>query len=108
MQIKIAQRHCEVPALVLERAEGEVERLQRFEPRLGNAELVFTEERHVRFVEGILSVDGFDAVVAKGEGADFRGALDSLLTRLSKILRRHRERVVDHRGPSHEELSESG
>ncbi len=100
MQINIAQRRCEVPPAVLERAEAELPRLTRFEPRLGKAELVFSEERHVRFAEGILSVDGFEPVVAKGQGSDFRAALDSLLARLSKILRRHRERIVAHRGPS--------
>ena len=108
MQIKMTQRHCDVPKNVLARAETEVTRLQRFEPRLGNAELIFTEERHGCFVEGILSVSGSDVVVAKGEGGDFRAALDGLLSRLSKILRRQRERLVDHRGPSHEDLSESG
>ena len=107
MQIKLAQRHCDVPESVLERAETEVTRLSRFEPRLGNVELIFTEERHRRFVEGILSIDGSDPVVAKGDGPDFRAALDTLLGRLSKILRRQRERITNRRGPSAEDQAAS-
>ena len=108
MQINITQRHCDVPKDVLERAETEVARLDRFESRLLKAELVFQEERHVRHAEGILSISGRDPVVAKGEGPDFRAALDALLGRLSKILRRQRARLVDHRGPSADDGNETG
>jgi len=76
--------------------------LQRFQPRLSAAEIVFWEEGSVRSVEGILSIHGADRVVAKGEGPEFRAALDVLLDRLSRILRKQRELSTKHRGPSHE------
>jgi ribosomal subunit interface protein len=81
---------------VLKRAEDRLRRLERFEPRLSSADLIFSEERSGRFAEAVLSIDGEDRVFAKGEGPEFRAAVDVMLDRLSRILRKQRERRTDH------------
>jgi len=101
MRIQVTQRHCEVPDRVVSRAEQRLKRLERFEPRLSSADLIFTEERTARFAEAVLSIDGEDRVFAKGEGPEFRAAVDVLLDRLSRILRKQRERRTDHQGEPH-------
>lgn len=100
MRVQITARHCHVSDQLRERTEELARKLQKFEPRLSAAEIVFEEERHQRNVEGILSVDRADPVVAHGEGDDFSGALDQLMDRLSKILRRRRSQVRDHQARS--------
>ena len=100
LQIRITDRKCDVPDRVHRRAEDRISRLQRFQPRLRSADVVFSEEPGKRSVEAVLSIDGQDRVVARGEGPEFRAALDVLLDRLSRILRRQREQHTDHRGPS--------
>ena len=101
MRVQIATRRCEVPRPVLERATARVDRLTRYDARLSAADLVFEEERHLRRVEGVFSTDGDEPLVVRGEGEDFRAALDQMLDRTARRLRRRRERRTDHRGPRH-------
>lgn len=71
-------------------------RLGKYDARVSAAEVVFEEEKLTRKVEVILSVDRGDPVVAHGEGAEFRTALDKVVDRLSRRLRRQRDRVKRH------------
>jgi ribosomal subunit interface protein len=100
MRVQITARHCDVTDALRDRTEVLVEKLRRYDTRLSAAEVVFDEERHARKAEGILSVDRDEPVVATGEGADFTAALDQMVDRLGKILRRRRSQVTDHHGRS--------
>lgn len=100
MRVQITARHCEVSDTVRERTEALLGKLRKYDPRVSSAEVVFEEERHARKVEAVVSVDRDEPVVASGEGGDFTGALDQMVDRLSKILRRRRSQVRDHQGPS--------
>ena len=101
MRVKIAARHCNPDEAVRERAEEQLRRLSRFDSSLTAAELVFKEEKRSKAVEGILHVPGAQPIVAEGEGDDFNTAVDRLVGRLGRILRRHRSQKVDHKGPRH-------
>lgn len=108
MRLQIATRHCEVPESVRRRAQGKVTRLVRYDSRLSSAELIFEEERHVRRVEGILTIHGGEPVVAGGEADDFGAAVDRLVDRLSRMLRRRRELARDHQAPPIKEAAVPG
>ena len=99
MRIQTVARHCEVPTPIRDRATEQVERLGRFDPNLQSAEIIFEEEKHRKSVEGILTREGGPPAVAQGEDSDFRAALDQMLDKLQKILRRNRSQLRDHRGP---------
>lgn len=99
MRVKIAARHCEIPEAVRRRTEEQISGLVKFDLRVTGAEVVFEEVKRSRRVEVILSVDRSEPVVAHGEGEEFRTALDKVVDRLSRILKRQRARVVDHKGP---------
>lgn len=98
MNVKITVRHTEVSDEVRTRTEALVSKLQKFDPRVSTAEVVFDEEKHLKSVEGILHVDRDSPVVATGEAADFLSAVDQMVERLAKILRRRRSQVTRHRG----------
>jgi len=104
MRIQIAARQCEIPDSVRSRAEEQLGKLSKYEPRLAGAEVVFKTEKHLKKVEAVLSIDRGEPVVAGGEGAEFREALDLMVDRLSRILKRRRSQKKDHHGPS---ISES-
>lgn len=99
MRIQIAARHCDVPDSVHKRTEEQIARLAKYDPRVSAAEVVFEEEKRVRRVEVILSVDRGEPVVAKGEGEEFRTALDKVVDRLSRILKRQRGQAKNHQAP---------
>ncbi len=100
MRVQITARRCEISDALRDRTEALVLKLQKYDPRVSAADVVFEEERHQRKVEAILSIDRDDPVVAHGEGSDFPGAVDQLVDRLRKILRRRRSQVRDHQAPS--------
>jgi ribosomal subunit interface protein len=100
MQINIAARHCDVPDVIRTRAEEQLDKLKKFEPRLAKAEVTFEVEKHLKKVETVLSVERGEPVVAGGEGTEFREAVDLMVDRLAKILRRRGSHRKDHKGPS--------
>jgi ribosomal subunit interface protein len=106
MRVQITARHCELPDVLRARTEALVQKLQKYDSRVSAAEIVFEEERHAKKVEAVLSVDRDEPVVAGGQGDDFAAALDQMVDRLSKILRRRRSQVRDHQArPLAEELA---
>jgi ribosomal subunit interface protein len=108
MRVQIAARHCEIPDKVRGRTEEQIGRLIRYEPRLSAAEIVFDTMKHTKRVEAVLSIDRDEPVVASGEGTEFKAALDQMVDRLSRILRRRRSQVRGHHGqrPTGEVTSE--
>jgi ribosomal subunit interface protein len=105
MRIQIVARHAAVPDDVVERVHELLPKLQRFDPNLSHAEVIFTEERHIKKAEGILYLDHEEPAVAEGEGTDFRAALDQMIDRTGKILRRRRRQEKDHQGPGLADLA---
>jgi len=108
MRVQIVARRCEIPSSLRARAEEQVQKLSRFDPRVSSAEVVFEEERHLKKAEGILAVDRATPVVAQGQGTEFGAALDQMVERLSRILRRRRDQVVDHQAPKLSEVTDPG
>lgn len=95
MRVQIAARHCEIPQSVRDRAEEQLEKLSRYEPRLSGAEVVFEVEKHLKKVDAVLKVDREEPVVAGGEGEEFGQAMDQMIDRLSRMLRRRRKQAKD-------------
>ena len=99
LRVKITERHCEVLADTRERAESQVAALKKHSPQASSAEVIFMEERVDRVVEVIMHVDGSEPVVARAEDTEFRSALDKVLDRLSRQLKKENELRVDHQAP---------
>ena len=99
MRVNTTERHCEVPRRVLDRAESQVAALAKFERNASHAEVIFTEEKRSRKVEIIVYVDGAPEIAGRGEGEDFRKALDRGVDRVRRQLRDQRERRRDHHAP---------
>ena len=110
MRVQLSARHCEVPETVKERTEDRLGKLTRYNARLSSAKVIFEIEKHLHRVEGILSIHGDEPVVARGSGADFKLAVDQMVDRLAKVLRRRRAQTTKHQasrpGPPSEVAAE--
>ena len=100
MRVQITTRVDDVSQDARDRATELIEKLQKFDPALQSADLVFSEEGRKRVVEGVLSIARSEPVVATGAGDDFLSAADDLAGKLSKILRRRRSQILDRRARS--------
>lgn len=99
MKVQITARHCEVPREVLERTEEQVASLSKYSPRASHADVVYTEENLTKAAEVIVHIDGGEPIAARGEGTEFRTALDQVVNRVGRQLRKQRERRTDHKAP---------
>jgi ribosomal subunit interface protein len=97
MQVNITARHCNVPQGVRVAAEQRLQRLERYEPRVDNAIVEFDSDAGNKQVETRVFVKGSHSIIAHGTGDTFRTALDKALDRLTRQLRRRRERVRNHK-----------
>jgi len=100
LRVQFAARRCSVPDSIRERAEELVGALSRFDGRMSSADVVFEEDKRVQKVEVILHIDGASPVVASAEDGEFRVALDRVVDRAARMLRRARSRASDHKAPS--------
>jgi ribosomal subunit interface protein len=97
MQVNISTRHGNVPEQVKLEAEERIQRLQRYEPRVDNADVEFDTDHGDKKVETRVFLAGSHSIVAHGCGETFRTALDQSLERLTRQLKRRRERIRDHK-----------
>ena len=98
MQVNITARHCNVPNGIRAHAEEKLQRIQRYEPRVDNALIEFDNDHGDRHVETRVYVAGSHSIVAHASGDTFRSALDRSLERLTRQLKRRRERSRDYKG----------
>ena len=94
MNVTISARHCEIPESLRAATEQRVQRLGRFDPRLAEAEVTYQRERAQHEAEIRLAVQGEGPLVARGSGASFGVALARTIDRVSRQLRRVRERRI--------------
>ncbi|MBA3761292.1 MAG: ribosome-associated translation inhibitor RaiA [Gemmatimonadales bacterium] len=93
MQTTITARHCEVSEPLRERAITVMERLGNLASRPMEVTVVFDADGLHQTVELRLHVARGEILIARGEGADHRTALD----RAEDKLRRQVERVSNRR-----------
>lgn len=96
MQVIISARHFDVSDGLRQLVEERFSRLERFEERIGRVEVTLLEEKNRYEVEGDLSIDGRGSVHAHAEAPDFRTALDQVVAKLARQLKKGRSRYKDH------------
>jgi ribosomal subunit interface protein len=99
MQTTITARHCEISDALRERALAVSDRLATFAPRPLEATFVFDEDGLQRVVELRLHVSRGEILIAKGEAADHRTALDRAEDKLRRQLEKTNGRPRRKRTP---------
>lgn len=93
MQVEITARHCELPQPLKKRVETRMEKLLRFDDRIMDARLVVSLERNRYNAEAIVLANGLRLVSHAEEDTD-RSAVESVLDRMEKQVRRNRARMT--------------
>lgn len=99
MQTTITARHCEISDALKERARAVVERLGTIATRPIESAVVFDTEGPVQTAELRLHVARGEVLVARGEAADHRSALDRAEDKLRRQLERASTRPRRSRTP---------
>lgn len=99
MQINISTRHGHLSAPAQERITDKVKKLLRFNDRLTATEVIVDlEHEETPSVEFRVSVEKSGDFVAADENESLMAAVDSCLHKIEQQLRKHKEKLVGHRG----------
>jgi putative sigma-54 modulation protein len=96
MQITIKGRHWKVTPDYREYAERRIEKLQRYFSHLISAQLTVTEEGYRHQAELRIFGNGVD-LTGRAQDPDARVALDAVLEKQERALKRRKEQIKDHK-----------
>jgi putative sigma-54 modulation protein len=96
MQITIKGRHWKVTPDYREYAERRIEKLQRYFSHLISAQLTVTEEGYRHLAELRIFGNGVD-LTGRAQDPDPRVALDAVLEKQERALKRRKERLRDNK-----------
>jgi putative sigma-54 modulation protein len=96
MQITIKGRHWKVTPDYREYAERRIEKLQRYFSHLISAQLTVTEEGYRHEAELRIFGNGVD-VTSRAQDPDAKVALDTVLEKQERALKRRKEQIKDHK-----------
>lgn len=97
MPTRITAHGCDVDLRLRDRVETLAERWPRFDPAVMDVRVVFRLQGRSHTVEAIVSRRRRQPIVARGEGPDFRIALDDLDKHVKRRLKRDRTRRKNFR-----------
>ena len=102
MNLNITFRHAEPSDALKSYAMEKVERLTKYFDGLVEGHVVLGQEKIRHMAEVTLQANGF-RVVAKEENADFYTAIDNVVDKLERQLKRHKEKLKRHKPLSNRE-----
>ena len=99
MQINISARHGQLSTATREKITTKAEKLLRFNDRLAAVEVtVDLEHKETPSVEFRVSVEKAEDLVATQQGDNLMAVVDACLHKVEQQLRKHKEKMIDHRG----------
>jgi putative sigma-54 modulation protein len=98
VQINVSTRHGQVNAETREKIIGKVEKLFRFHERLTAVNVtVDLEHKETPELEIRVSAERTDDFVAADRSSNLMASLDMALHKIEQQLRKHKEKLTDHR-----------
>lgn len=109
-RIDVTARHGNVSEGMRTYAVQKVSKLNRFHPRISRIQLLLDDPQGEREVELIVHVDNGPLFVAKERAGAFHAAVDVLVDKMERQLKKDKEKHKDHKAesPKGEQPPESG
>ncbi len=95
MQVNITGQHVEVTESMHNYTMEKLERLERHFENITNVHVILSVEKLRQKAEATVHVNGGD-LFADSEETDMYAALDGLIDKLDRQIRKHKEKMKDH------------
>ncbi len=95
MQVNVSGHHVEVTDSLRGYVEAKVERLERHFDIVSNVHCILTVEKLRHKAEAKVNVNG-GTIYADATEEDMYAAIDGLVDKLDRRVRKHKEKLVDH------------
>lgn len=96
MQISITGHHIDITQAIKAYIENKFERLERHFDNMTNIHVILTVEKERQKAEATIHVSGGN-LFADAQHDDMYAAIDSLVDKLDRQLKKHKEKLTDHR-----------
>ncbi len=95
MQLSVSGHHVDVTDSLRGYVESKIERLERHFDLVSDVHCILTVEKLRHKAEAKVSVNG-GTILAETTEEDMYAAIDGLVDKLDRQVRRHKEKMVDH------------
>ena len=96
MQINLTGHHVEITDALRQYVQSKIERLERHFDSVTNVHVVLSVEKLQQKAEATMHVSGAD-VFADAVHEDMYAAIDALADKLDRQVKKHKEKLKDHR-----------
>jgi putative sigma-54 modulation protein len=97
MQISITGHHVEVTDSLKNYVETKFEKLERHFDHVTDVHVVLNVEKMVKKAEATVQISGAK-LFAEDHQEDMYAAIDSLVDKLDRQIKKHKEKLTNHRG----------
>ena len=95
MQIDVTGQHLDVTPALRDYITGKLERLERHFDKVINVHAVLSVEKVRQKAEATINVNGA-SLHANAEDEDMYAAIDALVDKLDRQIKKHKEKLTDH------------
>ena len=99
MQINLTGHHVDITPAIREYVEKKFERIQRHFDNITGIHVILTVEKERHKAEAKLNVSQAD-LFADDESDNMYAAIDGLIDKLDRQVKKHKEKLTDHRDHS--------
>ncbi len=97
MQIDITGQHLEITEAIRKYVTDKLPRLEKHFDNIIGAHVILKIEKYVHTAECTLLVAGGKRLHAEDNNDDLYAAIDSMLSKLDRQVRRHKSKLTEHR-----------
>lgn len=97
MQVQLSGHQIEVTPALRDHLNAKLDRLTRHFDNITSLNVVLSVEKLEQRAEGTLNAAGGASVHAEASNADMYASIDLLIDKLVAQLRKHKEKLTDHR-----------
>lgn len=93
MQVLITGRHVDVTAALRRYIESRMKRLERYESKLGDVQVILGVEKYRHTAEAVLTINGV-TVQAKASTKEMYASIDELMDKVSRQLTKRKQKLT--------------
>lgn len=98
MNISINARHMDITDAIRGYAQEKVQKLQRYYDRIMSVEVIIDIDGGTPVVEIVVAATHNNTFVGHHRGEDMYGCIDNAIHKVEEQLRRHKDRLREHKG----------
>ena len=96
MQLSISGHHLDITEAIKQHSTEKLSKIKHHFDHLININMILEVEKDVQKAEATIHVSGAD-LFAKAESSDMYASIDQMVNKLDSQIRKHKEKLNDHR-----------